>query len=87
MKIKDKRVLICDCEGTMPLDARALAKACHADAPTVHTQLCRSQLGEFQRAIVGEQPVLVACTQEAPRFGEVHEDSNPKAQISFTNIR
>ncbi len=87
MKIKDKRVLICDCEGTMPLDARALAKACHADAPTVHTQLCRSQLGEFQRAIVGEQPVLVACTQEAPLFGEVHEDSNPKAQISFTNIR
>ena len=88
MKIKGKRVLICDCEGTMPLDAGALAKASGGgDAPTVHTQLCRSQITEFQRAIAGEQPVLVACTQEAPLFAELHEDSNPKAEISFTNIR
>ena len=87
MEIKDKRILICNCEGTMPLDADALAKACRADAPTVHTQLCRSQLGEFQRAILGDRPVVVACTQESPLFGEAQEDSNPKASLSFTNIR
>ncbi len=87
MEIKGKNVLVCDCEGTMPLDAGALGKACGTDAPTIHTQLCRSQLGEFQRAILGDQPVVVACTQEAPLFGEVQQDSNPEASLSFTNIR
>ncbi len=87
MNVKGKKVLICDCEGTMPLDGSALAKALGCEAPTVHTQLCRSQLGEFQRAVVGDQPVVVACTQEAPLFGEVQEDSNPKGLLGVTNIR
>ncbi len=88
MKIGDKTVLLCNCEGTMPLDAAALARALgDAEAPRVHTQLCRAELGEFQRAILGEGPVLVACTQEAPLFTEVIEDSNPNAHAAFTNIR
>ena len=70
MKIDGKRLLICDCEGTIPLDADALGKACGSDAPTVHTQLCRGQLGDFQRAVLEDGPLIVACTQEAPLFGE-----------------
>ncbi|MCH7931923.1 MAG: 4Fe-4S dicluster domain-containing protein [Proteobacteria bacterium] len=87
MEIKGKKFLVCDCEGTMPLDAEALAKACGGEAPKVYTQLCRSQIGEVQRAVLGETPVVVACTQEAPLFAEVKEDSNPNASLSFTNIR
>ncbi len=88
MEINKKRILVCNCEGTMPLDAAALAKACGAaEAPTVHTQLCRAQLGEFQRALLGEGPLIVACTQEAPLFAEVQDDSNPGAALGFTNIR
>ncbi len=82
-----KKLLICDCEGTMPLDVDALGKACGADASEHYTQLCRSQLGEFQRAILGDRPVVVACTQEAPMFNEVRDDSNAEADLSFTNIR
>ncbi len=85
MKKTGKKLLICDCEGTMPLDADALGKACGADE--TYTQLCRGQLGEFQRAILGDQAVVVACTQEAPLFDDVRADSNPEADLSFTNIR
>ncbi|MFQ5784480.1 MAG: 4Fe-4S binding protein [Alphaproteobacteria bacterium] len=88
MKINKKKVLVCDCEGSMPIEAQALARACAADeAPTVYTQLCRAQLGEFQRAVLEDQTVVVACTQEAPLFAEVQEDNNPEAELRFTNIR
>ena len=86
-----KRVLVCNCEGTMPLADGTLSKACAAVGATgeaeIHTQLCRVQLGNFQRAILGEQPVLVACTQEAPLFSEVAGEDNPAAQVSYVNIR
>lgn len=91
MKLKGKSVLVCDCEKTMPLDGSGLAKACRAAGaegdPELQTQLCRAQLGNFQRAILGEGPVLVACTQEAPLFTEVAAEDNPQAELSFVNIR
>ena len=30
MKLNDKEVLVCSCEGTMAIDANGLAKACGA---------------------------------------------------------
>ena len=95
MEIRGKRVLVCDCEATMPLEAGRLAAACRAAGAEgeleLNTQLCRAQLGNFQRAIQGDAPVLVACTQEAPLFAEVaqeeaREDAAPRA-LGFTNIR
>ena len=51
------KTLICDCNGTMQLDAVALEQAldgtpgAHAEGvQTVHRLLCRRQAGEFQRA-------------------------------------
>ena len=84
MENSRKKLLICNCENTMPLDAEALGKL---GAETVYSQLCRAQLGEFQRAILGDQEVIVACTQEAPLFAEIRDDSNPQAELGFTNIR
>ncbi|HEY5598458.1 MAG TPA: 4Fe-4S dicluster domain-containing protein, partial [Kiloniellales bacterium] len=91
VELGGKRVLVCNCEATMPLEAGALGKVCRAIGGTgeieVHSQLCRAQLGNFQQAIRGGQPVLVACTQEAPLFSEVAGEDNPQAQLAFTNIR
>jgi Fe-S-cluster-containing hydrogenase component 2 len=91
MDINGRRVLVCDCEATMPLDGGTLGKACQAAGASgeleLNTQLCRAQLGNFQRAILGDQPVLVACTQEAPLFAEITGEDNPQAQVTFTNIR
>lgn len=89
MKINGRNVMVCDCGRSMPLDGKALAAACGADAPaTVHTQLCRGQLDRFDAALKGSDgPLLVACTQEAPLFREVAEDSAPDRALGFTNIR
>ncbi|MFP6744852.1 MAG: 4Fe-4S binding protein [Alphaproteobacteria bacterium] len=87
MKKNEKRLMICNCEGTMPLDGAALGKACGSDAPTLYSQLCRAQLGEFQRAVLEDGPLIVACTQEAPLFDEVRGDSASNADLGFTNIR
>jgi len=86
-EINGKSIIVCNCEQTMPLDGKALAKACGLDGLEINSQLCRSQLGNFQRAVIGDQPVVVACTQEAPLFEEVRADSNTNASLSFTNIR
>jgi ferredoxin len=83
MKLQNKSVLICNCEASMPLDARALAAALGTETPTVHTQLCRAQIEAFRRAAATGEQLLVACTQEAPLFAE----TAPEAAISFTNIR
>ncbi|MEQ8326926.1 MAG: 4Fe-4S binding protein [Parvibaculum sp.] len=91
MKMRGKRVLVCDCESTMPLDDAALTRACQAVGADgkveLNTQLCRAQLGNFQRAILGQEPVVVACTQEAPLFRELAAEDNPEAELSFVNIR
>jgi ferredoxin len=75
----------------MPLDEGALTKACQATGAEgeieLNSQLCRAQLGNFQQAILGAQPVLVACTQEAPLFTELAAEDNPQAGLGFTNIR
>ncbi len=91
MEMGGKRVLVCNCETTMALDEGKFAKACQAAGAKgeaeINTQLCRAQLGNFQQAILGDKPVLVACTQEAPLFVEIAAEDNPKAEVSFINIR
>jgi len=90
MRLDGKRVLVCNCEGTMPLDGAALAKACGAtmDSPgAVSTQLCRAELSRFQAALKAGEPVTVACTQESPLFDEQREDAGSTTPVSYVNIR
>jgi ferredoxin len=71
----------------MKLDAKALAEAIATLDPFIHTQLCRAQIDAFRRALTDGEPVLVACTQEAPLFEEVAAEAAPDAQVAYTNIR
>lgn len=93
MKINDKTVAVCDCEGTMKLDGAALAKACGAgEAADINTQLCRSQIGNFQNLLKQAQKtggkLLVACTQEAPLFDETKSEAGAgETAVSYVNIR
>lgn len=90
MRLDGKRILMCNCEGTMPLDGVALAKACGASTDGdegVSTQLCRAELKRFQDALKTGEPVTVACTQESPLFEEQREESGSQAQVSYVNIR
>jgi ferredoxin len=87
MEIGGKRVLVCDCEGTMPLDGAALGRACGAGAASVHKALCRAQIAEVEKAGREAAPLLVACTQEAPLFLETLADRPADHEVRFVNIR
>lgn len=91
MELRGKRVLVCDCEKTMPLDSEKLSRACRAvgaeGSIETNSQLCRAQLGNFQHALLDDRPLLVACTQEAPLFGELAIEDKPEAELGFFNIR
>jgi ferredoxin len=71
MRIGERRVLLCDCEGTMPLAGEALARALGGVAPAQPChQLCRGQLDVLRKALEDGAPLLVACQQEAATFTE-----------------
>ena len=83
---KDK--LICNCNRTMPLDGKALARALKLDAVSgVNTELCRRHLAAFEAAVKGGEDLVVACTQEAPLFTELHGELKGTGALQFVNIR
>jgi ferredoxin len=83
----EKAIKLCNCNGTMALDGRALASALKLGAPvTIHTELCRREIGAFHAALQSGE-CLVACTQEAPLFAELAEQAGAKHELKFVNIR
>ena len=70
----DRTLLLCTCEDTMPLDGASLERLCRGTgSSSMATQLCRRELQRFREALGGAAPLVVACTQEAPRFEELRE--------------
>ena len=87
MSLEGKTLKLCNCNGTIPLDAKALAAALKQGAPlTVHGELCRKQVGAFQ-ASLDDPEVVVACTQEASLFAELAQGAQSKAELRFVNVR
>jgi ferredoxin len=87
MSLEGRTLKLCNCNGTLPLDAKALAAALKQGAPlTVHSELCRKQAGAFQAAL-GDPQLVVACTQEAPLFAELAQGAESKSELRFVNIR
>jgi len=85
--LKDRRLLVCNCDKTMTIDGAGLRDALGLPGETnVNTQLCRSQIDNFRAALQTGEPVMVACTQEAPVFSEVAEEAGG-ADVAFVNIR
>jgi ferredoxin len=89
MSAQDKvqpNIHLCNCNGTMPLDAAILERALELAGPLpIHTQLCQKELAAFADRASGD--VLVACTQEARLFGDVADDAGKAQTIRFVNIR
>jgi ferredoxin len=88
MKINDKNILICNCEKTMDIDGKKLCSALGNEGTlNVHSNLCRTEIDTFNQSLESGEPVLVACTQEAPLFHELHEENSSTTELSFVNIR
>ena len=81
-------VLLCNCNRTFTIDAKALASALEVKvAPQVASELCRHQVGRFETAVKSGDDTLLACTQEAPLFTQLHEELGATGEIRFVNIR
>ncbi|WP_062309128.1 4Fe-4S binding protein [Polynucleobacter sinensis] len=74
--------LICNCNGTMPLDAKGLGVS-------MHTSLCRQEVGSVLKVFEGSDSIVIACTQESALFGELAAQSEKPliAPLRFVNIR
>lgn len=71
----------------MPLQAASLGKALDEEL-TLHSTLCRREAGAFQKAILGSDDVVVACTQEKRLFAELGEQTEGAVSVvKFVNIR
>lgn len=80
------KVIVCSCEGTMPLDAAGLETACEGSSVVTASHLCRTGLDLFRDQARSGQ-LTVACTQEEPLFREVAETEKLGAALAFVNIR
>ncbi len=79
--------LICNCNQTLPLDPSRLSQALGEDLRE-HSTLCRREAGTFQRAVQGQDTVVVACTQEQRLFAELaRQTEGAVAPIRFVNLR
>ena len=79
--------LICNCNQTLPLQTQTLGRVLGEDLKE-HTLLCRREAGAFQRAVQGQDTVVVACTQEQRLFSELAEQTQGAvAPIRFVNLR
>jgi len=86
MSLSGKKLFLCSCNGTMPLDGDALAKALALPAnPGVHTMLCQRELARFVEGAQGD--VVAACTQEQQLLANAADEGGSTQAIRFVNIR
>ncbi|MBU3549453.1 4Fe-4S dicluster domain-containing protein [Polynucleobacter sp. P1-05-14] len=74
--------LVCNCNGTMPLDAKTIGVP-------IHQSLCRQEVGSFLKALDGSDSLVIACTQEGALFSELADQAEKPlvAPLRFVNIR
>jgi ferredoxin len=82
---KQRTIVVCSCEDTMPLDADAFRRGCAGVEVVTGRQLCRVELGRFHTLTEPGAPITVGCTQEAPLFREASAGSD--SDLSFVNLR
>jgi len=86
MSLAGRKLYLCSCNGTMPLDGDALAQALELPAnPGVHTMLCHRELGQFVAGAQGD--IVAACTQEQQLLSDAAFEGGKAQAIRFVNIR
>lgn len=70
----DKHLLLCDCEGTMTLDAPKIASALGLKNARKVTGLCMGDLDVAAGAIASSDNVIIACGQQARLFAELADE-------------
>ncbi|MGB7258193.1 MAG: 4Fe-4S binding protein [Pseudolabrys sp.] len=69
----------------MPLDTGAVRRACRGAEVLTGRQMCRTELERMRATAASGEPIVVACTQEAPLFQEIAGEK--ESALTFVNIR
>lgn len=86
MSARDCDLHVCSCNGTMPLDGDAIARALGRATPLpVYHAMCQRDLARFADTVSGD--TLVACTQEQRLLGDVADERGRTHTIRFVNVR
>lgn len=73
-----KSLILCNCEGSLPLDAAGLSRTTGLTCSRVHTSLCTREINAVTEEIA-KGDILIACAQEQALFQELAEEVGAEA--------
>jgi ferredoxin len=80
-----RAVVVCSCEGTMPLDSEALRHGCRGGQLVTGRHFCGAERERFAALVAAGGPVTMGCTQEAPLLREIAAER--ESNVTFVNLR
>jgi ferredoxin len=84
---KQRKVLVCSCERSMPGYGGSVARGCRDVQVESGDQFCGAELDRVRAFLNSDEAVTIGCTQQAPLFSEVAEDLGFAGDLAFANIR
>ncbi|KQT14647.1 4Fe-4S ferredoxin [Methylobacterium sp. Leaf399] len=84
--MSDRVVFACSCEGTVPLDAAAIAPACGGRLETA-TELCGREIERLVASLESGAEVTVSCSMQAPLFSEHAAEIWAEDRLTCIDIR
>jgi len=84
---RQDKVLLCDCAGTMAVDAAAIGAGTGQACAKIATGLCGAQSHLALAALEAGGPVTIACGQEAAAFEEIAEEIGAAGRLACVDIR
>lgn len=85
--VKQRKVLVCSCERSMPDFGDCVAHACQDVSVISGDQFCGAELERVRAILSGPDAVTISCTQQAPLFSELAEELEFESDLVFANIR
>lgn len=82
-----KRLLVCDCAGSMALNPEILGKAAGVEGVTACSFLCTDQVQVATDALSEGSDVTIACRQEADFFEDLAEELGASERLQTVDIR
>jgi ferredoxin len=80
-----KRLILCDCAASQPIDDKSISRACDVTCSRVYTTLCTDQIAEAAREIAKGE-AIVACLQEQATLTDLAEETGAPVP-QFVDLR